>query len=55
MSKDDTITVTMSRAEWQLVLAQEPTNDETYTPEGIAIFNAFQTIHKAIEGVATDG
>ncbi len=46
---NDEVTITMPLAAWKLIADSSPTNQETYTPEGIAIFNAWQPILQALK------
>jgi hypothetical protein len=46
---DPPITVTLPRSEWEALLSVEPLAKETYTEPGLAIFNAFQAIHHAVD------
>lgn len=41
-------TVTLPSASWDVILAAEPTDRERYTPEGIALSNAFQGLRAAL-------
>jgi hypothetical protein len=46
MNPEQTLTVSMPRSLWQALLRGEPMDRETYTDEGLAIFNAFQQVRQ---------
>lgn len=46
--KDDELTLTLPRSQWEAILSVEPLDKETYTDAGITLFNAFQAIHHLI-------
>jgi hypothetical protein len=48
---DPVVTVSMAVSEWEAVLSVEPMGQETYTDDGIRLFNAFQQIHQAVDQV----
>lgn len=40
----------LPRSMWRLVIANQPTSAETYTPHGERIFAAYQAIEKQVDG-----
>lgn len=48
-SPDPVLAVSLPLSEWEALLSVEPFAKETYTGPGIAIFNAFQAIHQAVD------
>lgn len=48
-SSDPEIIVTLTRSQWEMVLKNEPMKQETYTPAGVAIFNTYQAIRRAVD------
>lgn len=50
MSGDEKVTITLTRAQWKLVADSNPATQETYTPSGMALFNAWQPILQAAAG-----
>lgn len=45
---DPVLTISLPKSEWEALLTVEPFGKETYTDEGISIFNAFAAIHQAV-------
>lgn len=51
---DTAITVTMPQSAWATVAASNPAGQENYTPEGLAMFNAWQPLLQAAAGDQPD-
>ena len=52
---DPTLTVAMPRSLWIALLGVEDAVQETYTNDGVAIFDAFQQVHEQTGIYPTSG